>query len=130
MDVHSTITKIAQEFFPLSEVRTIQRLSVGHIHETYVIEVAESNESKKWLLQRFSTAVFTNPEAVANNTKYICDQLAGSAYPFEIAVPQYTQNNQPFAIEIISEHETRHWRMFSFLENGTTYWIIQVVFVQ
>ncbi len=98
--------------FPVAGSFTISSLGKGHIHKSYKIcPVNQSADPCCFVLQRINTAIFRQPEYIANNWQLTAQYLfkQNPEYQFLRFIP--TQSGHYFFV-----HNQYHWRLLPFLE--------------
>lgn len=105
---------IAGRFLPFDRLVEIIPIKNGHINDTYRIDAEVERRPVSILLQRINHAIFRQPQFVADNTVRICQHLAASDYPYQIASPIPTLDGA-FMYE---DEKGQYWRTFHFLENA------------
>lgn len=104
--------QIARRFFDFDRFLLANPMGSGNINDTYRLCIEHEGEEKCILLQRLNHQIFKHPEEVMNNTLVVCNHLAQSDYPYQIAMPlpgldgQYLQRDE----------SGNYWRTFSFIE--------------
>ncbi len=84
----------------------------GHINHTFLVE-AESGE--RYVLQKINTAVFTQPEAIANNLRRASHYLAKHQPGYVFLTPLPTLNGHDLLVE-----NNNYWRLTPFVPNSTS----------
>lgn len=88
-------------------------VSNGLINHTYIIENSQNN--KRYILQKVNTHIFQNPQAIAKNHLVITKILTGKGYNKQILTPVLTEKGNYF-------DENEHcWRLFDYIEGNKTY---------
>ncbi|UKT62849.1 phosphotransferase enzyme family protein [Pedobacter mucosus] len=87
---------------------TITQIGSGLINRTYL--VSEQLADKKYILQNINTAVFKNPEAIANNIKAVANYLLISSPDYLFIKPIQTAFGDEMAF---IKHE--YWRLLPFI---------------
>lgn len=87
----------------------VKTLVSGHINRTYLI----LNHSKKFILQKINTKVFTQPEILSQNILNISNHLKSKNYPHQFLKPIRFSDGK-----FIYDSE---WRIFEFIENSQSF---------
>lgn len=74
MNESGILKDIAGRFVAQEEIRFIQPVGSGHIHETYLVNLVSEGKNKL-ILQKFNTNVFRDPEAVMQNLFLVTDHI-------------------------------------------------------
>ncbi len=102
-------------------IKSIEIYGTGNINDTYLVE----SETKKLILQKLNTSIFTNPKYVSNNIKAYSEHLKtklNGEYKKEWLVPEpiLTNTGQEYFVD-----GDNYWRAFEFIDNARTYEDIQ-----
>jgi len=94
-------------------------LGHGHIHTTFVAEYRGNAGSRRYVLQRLNTKVFSDPSALAENLQRISEHLQAKLVARgtpdaerRYLRPLSTRTGAPLLID----PEGSHWRAFPFIE--------------
>lgn len=91
----------------------------GHINNTNLVTVSSDTETKKYILQRINTDIFTNPkelmENICNVTSYLKTVIEkrGGDTERETMTVIYTRDGQPY----FTDSEQGVWRVFTYVEH-------------
>ena len=91
----------------------------GHINNTNLVTVSSDTGTKKYILQRINTDIFTNPkelmENICNVTSYLKTVIEkhGGDTERETMTVVYTRNGQPY----FTDSEQGVWRVFTYVEH-------------
>jgi len=88
-------------------------VSNGLINHTYIVEDSQNN--KRYILQKVNTQIFQNPQAIANNHLVITKILTSKGYDKQILTPVFTEKGNYF------DEAENCWRLFDFIEGNKTY---------
>lgn len=69
------IEKILADFSIKGSILHFSPLGHGHIHDTYLVEVGQDKEIKKYTLQRLNTRVFQQPELMMANWEKVTHHI-------------------------------------------------------
>ena len=92
---------------------TIEPLGHGHIHKTFKLKV----KTQLYVLQKFNTTVFTQPQVVWNNYSICLNHIQNHAPSFVFPLWIKTCNNQAFFID--QAHD--HWRLMEYIPQSKAY---------
>ena len=95
------------EFQGSSDRDQLEKISLGHIHHTYLVS---SNTGPRAILQRLNRGVFPDPEALIANAEAIQPHLQ-SAMGGRIAPRVLTHANRPCFVDSRQDY----WRAFKFI---------------
>jgi Ser/Thr protein kinase RdoA (MazF antagonist) len=84
----------------------------GHINHTFLIE---SEAGTRYVLQKINTAVFTRPEAIANNLRRASNHLLRNHPDYLFITPLPTRDGH----ELYQENGS-YWRLTPFVPNSTS----------
>lgn len=90
----------------------VDKIDSGNINRTFSVEIYKGNNSKKYLLQKINTKVFTQPKKLMQNVKLVLDSLQNELFTYVT-----TKNNKLFHID----NEGSYWRMYTFVNNSVTF---------
>ncbi len=90
---------------------------VGHINDTFKVEVRQNDRLVHYLLQRINHQVFQQPERVMENISLIAQHLSHQDYPLKILTPFPLK----LGAWVHQDAEANYWRLFPFFENTITF---------
>lgn len=105
--------------FP-TDIKTILSYGGGHINDTYLLELPESD---KYILQRINKSIFKNPEQLMENISGVTSWLrqkiiqAGGEPKRETLNLRKTADGKNFFIDTSGEY----WRVYNFVEDTICY---------
>lgn len=110
---------IADKFYPEGKFRSCEPYGSGHIHETFLLIKSSEGHIQKYILQRFNSSVFREPEKVMNNIRKITSHLKNlsgrnSDTLYLSMVP--TLSNEYWHLDEMKNY----WRCFDFIEGSYT----------
>ena len=110
---------IAARFYPEGKFYSCEPYGSGHIHETFLLAKLLGKNIKKYILQRFNSNVFKEPEKVLNNIRKITSHLEKKSEKLQDSlylsmVPAI--DNLFWYIDELNNY----WRCFEFIENSYT----------
>lgn len=98
--------------FSLETVK-LQQIGSGHINQTYLLT---SKNEEKFILQQINTAVFKDPQAIANNIKAVADYLKATNPNYLFPSPISTLTS-----ELMFHFEDEYWRLMPFISDTIAY---------
>lgn len=110
---------ITGKFLVHGEFYSCKPYGSGHIHSTYLLKTKLAEQFNKYILQKFNTSVFREPEKVLENIQKITSYLN-------------KQSNENEGISYLSmipagkgdywylDEKHNYWRCFQFIENTVT----------
>ncbi len=107
------IIGIANKFSPKNEVKNIDPLGSGHIHQTYLVTTTNAR-IPCFVLQKVNTSVFSKPFHLEHNHRKIAGFLKVNSN-ISVAKPILDLNGNYY---IVSKEE--HWRAFEYIANSET----------
>lgn len=110
---------IADKFYPEARFHSCEPYGSGHIHETFLLIKSSEGQLKKYILQKFNSSVFREPEKVMNNIRKITSHLKNFGDKNSDAL--YLSMVPTLESEYWHQDEMKHyWRCFDFIENSYT----------
>lgn len=103
------IKSVFENFQFISTDFKVERLTSGHINQTYLIQ----NAGQQFILQKVNTDVFKNLKAVTNNIVEVSKHLNKKSYPHKIMEPLIFRNDK-----FIWKNQ---WRLFTYFKDTKTY---------
>lgn len=98
-------------------------LGQGHIHDTYLVELNDNNEIKKYTFQRINTLVFREPELMMANwekvTRHVGEkiaQLEGDKASRRSLRPVLSQSGQSY----YRNPQGEYWRVYHYVDGCHT----------
>lgn len=107
---------ILNQFQVTGTLESLSPIEIGHINQTYKVNLIDGDKNTFWVLQRINTNIFKQPIEVMDNIVKIGHFLAQKNYPRVILNPIKSQQHQYFVKE-----EKHYWRLFPFVSNTLTY---------
>jgi Ser/Thr protein kinase RdoA (MazF antagonist) len=108
---------------PGTLIRT-ERFGSGLINDTYLCELRDGGEMRKYILQRINTSVFKKPEQVMENVEVVTNHIVsrlraeGVIDPYTVTPALiHTSGGRSFHID----NSGAYWRLFHFIESGAVY---------
>lgn len=120
------IEKIISKFDINGKLIKIEKNDSGNINSTYVATFLDDNSiSKKYLIQKINTTVFTEPYKLMKNiesiTNYLKKQMTiENDNTHQVLEIIKTKDNKSICC-IESHGEKNYFRVYEFIENATTY---------
>jgi aminoglycoside phosphotransferase (APT) family kinase protein len=102
--------QILAHFFANSSHIPIERIESGHINDTFLVQWA----TKKYILQRVNTDIFTNPKAISKNMVLINQYLKASDYRFQVVDLVKTVHGKTY----FEDKKQGFWRVMPFIEES------------
>lgn len=112
-----SIKEIASKFLTQSSIKSAQSFGGGHINDTFLVELDESDE--KFVLQKINKNVFQNPMHVIQNIELYLNHLHQKGEK-QLQICK-TKADQPFFIDEAGDY----WRMFNAVENSISFDVIE-----
>ncbi|HNQ22190.1 MAG TPA: aminoglycoside phosphotransferase family protein [Phycisphaerae bacterium] len=113
-----------QQFLPDAELIGAEPLPGGHIHDSYVLTIAQLGQTRRFLLQRLNQQVFPRPELLTENlrrvTTHIRRKLAAAGVrdvDRRVLTPVLTRSGA----DLLRDEKGDCWRMLLYIENTRTY---------
>lgn len=103
------LQSLCERFFPGRELLSGQRLSAGHIHQTYKMTF---KNAAPCILQAINTSVFKEPEFLINNYLLLTELLKSKKYPLKIAELERSPEGY-----LVRDQKGRVWRGFRFIDD-------------
>ena len=119
---------IAGKFALEGEIVFIEPFTGGHINDSFLVEVEQSDSRQCYLLQRINTAIFRQPEQVMENIQRVTGHLAT-----RLAAEGY-KDVQRRVLTLVPTHSGcafcrtdsgAYWRVYRFLENTRAYLAVE-----
>ena len=101
-----------------------ERFGSGLINDTYLCEFSEPGETRKYILQRINTAVFSQPGQVMENVDIVTTHIAarlrtlGERDPYSVT-PALIRTRDHASYH--RDASGAYWRMFHFIESGVVF---------
>ncbi len=111
------IKDIASSFLPKSAIKSANAFGGGHINDTYLVEINESDQ--KFVLQKINKNVFKTPILVIQNIELYLNHL------HQKNEKQLKTFKTIEGDSYIIDHEGDYWRMFNYVENATSFDVIE-----
>jgi Phosphotransferase enzyme family len=111
--IDASLSSVVRLFFQNGRLLHITPVGMGHINDTYKIEIEENSVVHCWLLQRLNHEVFRKPELVMDNIRAVTSYLTAQDYPYSVAAPMAGLDGGLLQRDPIGNY----WRMFPFLKN-------------
>jgi Ser/Thr protein kinase RdoA (MazF antagonist) len=116
-------TIISYFALPGTLMRT-ERFGSGLVNDTYLCEVRDGGEMRRYILQRINTSVFKKPEQVMENVEVVTNHIVnrlraeGVRDPYAITPTLiHISGGRSFHID----DSGAYWRLFHFIESGAVY---------
>ncbi len=113
------IANIAGKFLLKGELCSFEPYGSGHIHETYLLTILCGKNSSKYILQKFNTLVFREPEKVFENIRKITAHLKNRSENQKkinyLSMIPASDGNYWY-----QDEQNNYWRCFDFIENSKT----------
>jgi len=101
-----------------------ERFGSGLINDTYLCELRDGGEMRKYILQRINTSVFKKPELVMKNVEVVTAHIVSRLHAQGIQDPHTitptlipTRGGQLFH----RDDSGTYWRMFHYIESGRVF---------
>lgn len=104
---------IEQYFLPQDEIG-VKAIDNGLINATYFVE--NTNNGKKFILQKINTQIFKNPQAIVNNHLLANNTLSKNKYSLELIELLPNSSGQL----ITQDRYGNSWRLMSYIDNSQT----------
>jgi hypothetical protein len=115
----NNIANIAGKFLLKGEFCSFEPYGSGHIHETYLLTTLSGKDFSKYILQKFNTVVFREPEKVLENirriTAYLKNQSGNQKKINYLSMIPSCDGNYWY-----QDEQNNYWRCFHFIENSIT----------
>lgn len=113
------LSAIAGKFYPEAGFHSCEPYGSGHIHETFLLIKSFNNQIKKYILQKFNSSVFREPEKVMNNIRKITSHLQsfGNKNPDTLYLSMVPALNNEYWYQ---DEMKNYWRCFDFIEDSYT----------
>ncbi len=110
---------IAGKFYPESAFHSCEPYGSGHIHETFLLIKSSGGQNRKFILQRFNSSVFREPEKVMNNIRKITSHLKnfGGKNSDTLYLSMVPALNNEYWYQ---DEMKNYWRCFDFIEGSYT----------
>ena len=104
--------------FNLNGAKLIQvmPIEVGHINQTYKIDIINGLKRQAFILQRINTQIFKQPAQLMENIVNVAKFLFHKRYPKTVLVPVQSANDKWFVCM-----NGAYWRLYPFIENTHTF---------
>jgi len=111
------VIEIASLFLLKKNIKSAKSYGGGHINDTFLIEIAESDE--KFILQKINKNVFKTPEHVVHNIELYLNHLHQKN---ELQLKTFKiSDEKPYVID----ENWDFWRMYNYIENSVSYSVIK-----
>ncbi|MEL6925885.1 MAG: phosphotransferase, partial [Bacteroidota bacterium] len=109
----SALLSISQQFQIRGLPVLLEPLSVGLIHQSYVLSTAANGVNYQYLLQQLNHYVFSQPEQIMENIAVVAQHLKQTDYPLRVleAIPT-TQGSY------LLNHQGQYFRLFPFFKHS------------
>ena len=101
-----------------------ERFGSGLINDTYLCELREGSETRKYILQRINASVFKHPEQVMENVEAVTEHIQARLRREGVSDPLgltpalvRTAGGRSFFVDSLKNY----WRMFHFIEAGEVF---------
>ncbi len=111
MDYTKEFKEVAEAFQLEGKIQTICPYGEGHINQTLLV----TTTSKRYILQKMNTKVFTDPDHLMKNICYVTEHLSSKGIETLHVIP--TKKDEPFLK--LSQEEC--YRVYEFIESTITY---------
>lgn len=110
---------LAEKFYPEGRFHSCEPYGSGHIHETFRLIKSSGEHIQKFILQRFNSSVFREPEKVMNNIRKITTHLKNIG----------GRNSDTLYLSLVpavsgdywyQDALKNYWRCFEFIEESYT----------
>jgi hypothetical protein len=110
---------IAGKFYPEIPFHSCEPYGSGHIHETFLLTKKSGENFQKFILQRFNSSVFREPEKVLNNIRKITSHLnnLGGKDSDTLYLSMVPALNNEYWYQ---DEMKKYWRCFDFIEGSYT----------
>jgi hypothetical protein len=105
------VRRAASAFATEGTVLRVQRIGEGHIHGTYALRNATPSGTRRYIVQRINTHIFTDVPQLMRNISRITEHLRGRSLTL---VP--TRENETFYLD----DDDHYWRAYEFIEGART----------
>lgn len=102
---------LAYGFTP--ELIKLQQIGSGHINRTYLLS---TQQNEKFILQQINTAVFKDPQAIANNINAVAEYLKTNSPNYLFPAPISTLTG-----ELMFYFKKGYWRLIPFVSHAIAY---------
>jgi Phosphotransferase enzyme family len=109
----SVLSAVVRLFFPTGRPLRMTAVGMGHINDTYRVDIEEDGNTNCWLLQRLNHEVFRKPDRVTDNILAITSYLGAQDYPYFITTPVAGLDGR----FLQRDPAGNYWRVFPFLKN-------------
>jgi len=110
---------IAEKFYPEGKFHSCEPYGSGHIHETFLLIKSSGEHIQKFILQRFNSSVFREPEKVMNNIRKITTHLkhfsGRNSDTLYLSMVPAISNEYWY-----QDEQKNYWRCFDFIEGSYT----------
>jgi len=118
------IDAIISHFALPGKLARTERFGSGLINDTYLCEMKDGEEMRKYILQRINTSVFKKPEQVMENVEVVTNHIVnrlraeGVRDPYAITpMLIHIRGGRPFH----TDDSGAYWRLFHFIKSGVVY---------
>ena len=101
--------QIVKKFFGKDTNFKLEKNEIGHINTTFFLRDKEGS----FVLQKFNTNIFENPEVIVENMTKLADHLEAKGYPHAILRPKKTVKKGKSLVY----SDTGVWRVIPLIEN-------------
>ena len=106
---------VAEQFSSRGRFVAAQRFGNGHINDTYLINVGDSPNASRFVLQRINKNVFSDPAALMENISRVTEHLREKEARCLALIP--TVDRQPFFRSPADEY----WRAWEYIPGAVTF---------
>lgn len=113
------LLEVCQGFGITSQIKSVERMTAGHINVAYLIE---TEDGKKYTIQRINTYVFKNPEELMENissvTHFLRKRIKESGDDPERETLRFLKTADSKSYLTLSDGST--WRVYNYMDNSFT----------
>ena len=111
------VIEIASLFLTKKKIKSAKLYGGGHINDTFLIEIAESDE--KFILQKINKNVFKTPQHVIHNIELYLNHLHQKN---ELQLKTFKTSKEK---SYVIDENGDFWRMYNYVENSVSYFVIE-----
>ena len=116
------VLQIAANFQLGGEPVAFQRYGRGHINDTFAVSVSTREGSRRFILQRINTNVFTAPEAQMQNICRVIEHLKNKSTEMPVHLSLVPSVDGDF---FLKHRDGEFWRVYHFVEGTVSFDVVQ-----
>ncbi len=127
MTMKNELSSVLEQFQIDGTLSDIVPYGNGHINQTYCATYTDNNKSKRYILQRINTEIFTDPIGLMNNIAGVTQFLrkgilSNNGDPSRETLTLIKTKSDKF---MYCDDTNHYWRIYLFIEDVTTFDLVE-----